>query len=463
MTRKKYAAAIVRTLADAGHRALYAGGCVRDLVLGIEPKDYDIATDARPEEVEALFERTLSVGRAFGVIIVMMGEHLYEVATFRREAGYDDLRHPSEVTFSDEEEDVKRRDFTINGLLYDPLTEEVIDYVGGRDDLMAGVVRAIGDPEARFREDALRLMRAVRFASRFVFEIEPATFAAIRAHAHLIKEISIERVREELVKSLTGAHAGRALRLLDETGLLEAILPEVSALKGVEQPPEFHPEGDVFTHTVIMLDMMEDPSPELMMCALLHDIGKPDTFKVSDRIRFNKHAEVGARLANNVMKRLRFSTRDIERVHDVVYQHMRFKDVKNMRRSKLIRFLRDENFKLHLELHRLDSLASHRSLENYEYCVRMLAEIPEEVIREKPLVTGRDLIAIGLIPGPSFSEILTAVEDKQLEGVLTTKDEALAYVKENLIRKKRVVKKKANKTGSAAQGRTRIKKKRRRR
>ena len=418
------------------YQAYLVGGCVRDLLLGREPKDYDIATDATPKQVMEIFPETYAVGAQFGVVLVPAPEGgQVEVATFRADIGYSDGRHPDEVRFSgDPREDVARRDFTINGMMLDPLSKEksgeVLDFVGGREDLKAGIVRAIGNPELRFNEDKLRMLRAVRFAARFEYEIEPATFAAIRKLAGEIEVISRERVRDELTRMLTEGHAPRAFLLLDESGLLAHVLPEISAMHGVEQPPEFHPEGDVFVHTLLLLEHLPQPCPmTLAWGALLHDVGKPATFRrAPDRIRFDNHVEVGVKIAEEVCRRLRFSNDETEQILSLVDNHMRFGHVSRMKESTLKRFLRLPLFDEHLALHRADSLASHRNLNTYEFLQRKREEIPVENIHPKPLVTGDDLIAAGHRPGPKFKEILTAVEDAQLEGRLPSREAALEFV-----------------------------------
>ncbi|MCK6472509.1 MAG: CCA tRNA nucleotidyltransferase [Planctomycetes bacterium] len=429
---RAFAEAIVRRLAGAGYRALFAGGCVRDMELGRTPKDWDVATSARPEQVQALFPRTVAVGEAFGVVRVLdQGDdpRQVEVATFRTESGYSDGRHPDQVAFADEKADVQRRDFTVNGLLFDPLTNEVLDYVGGRADLKAKVLRAIGDPDARFREDKLRLLRAVRFAAELGFSIEPATLAAVCAHASEVTAVSAERIRDELEKMLTGPDPRGAFELLHETGLLPVVLPEVAALCGVEQPPEFHPEGDVWVHTLMLLEQLQHATVTLALGALLHDIGKPPTYTKTDRVRFNEHEKVGAEMAAQVLERLRFPGEVIERVGDLVKQHMAFKDVPRMRPAKLKRFLRQPHFDEHLALHRLDCMASHGKLDAHAYCEAKLAELGEEDLRPAPLIDGNDLKALGLVPGPLYGKILSEVEDLQLEGGLTTPEQALAHVR----------------------------------
>ncbi|HXE91760.1 MAG TPA: CCA tRNA nucleotidyltransferase [Terriglobales bacterium] len=441
---------IVRALRDAGHQAYLVGGCVRDIVLGREPQDFDVSTDATPEQVMALFPQTYEVGARFGVVLVPV-EHppatseatrdskletpnqVIEVATFRSDGLYTDGRHPDQVTYTrDPREDVARRDFTINGLLLDPLEDDkVLDFVGGRADLEAGIIRAIGEPGRRFAEDKLRMLRAVRFAARFAYSIEPCTLAAIGEHAREIHKVSRERVRDELVKMLTEGHARRAFELLDTTGLLAEVLPEVAAMKGVAQPPQFHPEGDVWVHTLMLLEGLKPGcSPTLALGALLHDVGKPPTFRVApDRIRFDGHAEVGTKMAEEICRRFRFSNDQTEQVCALVANHLRFIDVPRMKQSTLKRFLRLPQFEEHLELHRLDCLASHGDLSVYELVKQKLVSTPPEQIRPKPLLTGDDLIAAGYVPSPRFKEILRAVEDAQLEGTLADKPQALEFVR----------------------------------
>lgn len=445
---KDFATSIVQTLRQRGFQAYLVGGCVRDLLLGREPKDYDLATDATPAQVMGIFPETYAVGAQFGVVLVpapVPATHdpgasskagAVEVATFRSDIGYSDGRHPDEVRFSrDPREDVARRDFTINGMLLDPLSGqppgEVLDFVDGRNDLKAGVIRAIGDPERRFGEDKLRMLRAVRFAARFEYAIEPSTFAAMQKLADEIQVVSRERVRDELTRMLTEGHARRAFLLLDESGLLKQVLPEISAMKGVEQPAEFHPEGDVFVHTLLLLENLPQPCPmTLAWGALLHDVGKPATFRVApDRIRFDNHVEVGAKIAEEICRRLRFSNDETEQILALVDNHMRFGHVSRMKESTLKKFLRMPGFDEHLALHRADSLASHGNLSTYEFIRQKRAEIPAETMRPAPLVTGDDLIAAGHAPGPKFREILTAVEDAQLEGRLPSREAALEFVR----------------------------------
>jgi putative nucleotidyltransferase with HDIG domain len=431
---------VVKALRQAGYQAYLVGGCVRDLLLGCQPKDFDISTDAPPDRILNLFPRSGQVGAHFGVVLVHSAPSAsdaahVEVATFRSDHDYADGRRPSRVQFeTDPREDVLRRDFTINGLMMDPETGQVLDHVGGRADLERRLIRAIGDPETRFREDHLRMLRAVRFAARLRFTIEPKTMAAICRHHSDIRKISAERVRDELVRILTeeGAHYG--FELLDSTGLLPDLLPEVASMKGVQQPPEFHPEGDVWVHTLLLLRNLDHPTLTLAWGALLHDVGKPPTFRPpagkAERIRFDGHVEAGVHLAHGILQRLRFSREDEEQIEALVANHMRFKDVDRMKESTLKRFLRLPKFEEHLELHRLDCLASHRHLENYEFVRRKLEELPAEQLKPKPLLTGRDLIAAGYIPGPEFSKMLSAVEDAQLEGRIHSPGEAMELLKE---------------------------------
>lgn len=442
MTPRELANAICEKLRAGGYEALLVGGCVRDLLLRREPADYDVATDATPDKVMELFPDSVAVGAQFGVILVPRDGLKVEVATFRSDAGYSDGRHPDRVEYArTAQEDVQRRDFTINGLLMRYDTEEVLDYVGGRADLQTGVIRAIGEPERRFREDKLRLLRAVRFAARFGFTIEPATLEAIRKHAGEITQVSAERIRDELTKLLTEGAARRGFELLEQTGLLKVVLPEVAAYQGVAQPPQFHPEGDVWIHTRLMIEQLPaGASPTLAWGVLLHDVGKPATFRsaeeTGDRIRFDGHVDVGVRMAEEIVRRLRFSNEDAEQIVALVANHMRFKDVEQMRASTLKRFVRLPRFEEHLELHRLDCLSSHRRLDSYGFIRRTLDETPPEQIRPPRLMTGEDLVAMGYKPGPVFREILNAVEDAQLEGQLKSRDEAVDYVKNSVAGRK---------------------------
>jgi poly(A) polymerase len=461
---------IIATLRDAGHQAYLAGGCVRDLLLGREPHDYDVATSATPDVVLNLFPRTFAVGAHFGVVLVAStcgaaegdvdaamsmranSERLVppqvvtEVATFRSDGAYSDGRHPDAVRYTTSaEEDVRRRDFTINGLLLDPerlvssfivlnkktfaVREGLIDYIGGLADLEAGIVRAIGEPAERFEEDRLRMLRAVRFAARFGFQIDPATAAAIRRLAHKTKAVSRERLRDELTKMLTEGHARRAFELLDECGLLTEVLPEVARMKGVEQPPQFHPEGDVWLHTLGLLAQLEAGCPlTLAWGALLHDVGKPATFTRSDRIRFNGHVDVGVAIAAEICRRFRFSNGESRQILSLVENHMRFADAPRMKASTLKRFFRLEEFPEHLALHRMDCMAGSGNLDHWEFVRERYESMSEETVRPAPLITGRELIAAGYLPGPAFRPMLRAVEDAQLEGAISTPAEALNFL-----------------------------------
>jgi putative nucleotidyltransferase with HDIG domain len=431
MDSEALARAVIAKLRSAGHQAWLVGGCVRDLLLGCKPKDYDVSTDARPDRIMDLFPRSGRVGAHFGVVLVRDAFSQVEVATFRSDLDYEDGRRPNTVHFErDPKQDVLRRDFTVNGLLMDPDTGKVLDYVDGRADLERRVIRAIGDPVARFREDHLRMLRAIRFAARLRFSIDPATFDAIRANHRLVLRVSAERIRDELVRILTEGGARRGFEMLDESGMLADILPEIAAMKGVEQPPEYHPEGDVWVHTLLLLEQLDDPTATLALGALLHDVGKPPTFRVAERIRFDGHVEEGVRMSHDILHRLRFSRDEIEQVEALVANHMKFKDVPQMRESTLKRFLRLPCFTEHLELHRLDCLSSNKRLENYEMVREKLAELSVEHLKPERLLTGADLIAAGYEPGPRFSEILSAVEDAQLEGRIHTSGEAIALVRE---------------------------------
>src|SRR5690348_14176543 len=432
---RETATEIVRTLRQTGHQAYLVGGCVRDLVLGREPADYDVATDGRPDEVMRIFPRSYAVGAQFCVVLVPADEAAapVEVATFRSDIGYSDGRHPDQVRYtSSAQEDVQRRDFTINGLLYDPIEDKVLDYVGGLADIRRGVVQTIGDPQQRFGEDKLRMLRAVRFAARFGYMIEPGTFSAMQRLAPLIHQVSCERIREELTKMLTEGRARRAFELLEESGLLPQVLPEISAMKGVEQPPQFHPEGDVWVHTLLLLEQLPHPCPKtLAWGALLHDVGKPPTFRVApDRIRFDEHVSVGVRMAEEICRRLRFSNDDTGQIAALVANHMRFADALKMKESTLKRFLRLPRFPEHLELHRIDCLSSHGDLTLYHFVKQRFESTPTDQVRPRPLLTGNDLIRAGYKPGPEFKEILSAVEDAQLEGRVESREQAMNFVRE---------------------------------
>lgn len=460
------AARVVAKLQAAGFSAYFVGGCVRDRLMGIVPRDYDIATSARPREVEGLFSRTVAVGAAFGVVRVLEEGGGYDVATFRSDGAYPDGRHPSRVVYSsDPRLDVQRRDFTINGLLYDPSSEKVLDFVRGERDIRSGVIRTIGPAERRFREDKLRLVRAVRFAARFGYELEKETLAALREQAGEVTRVSPERIREELARILAEGYAAAGIGGLEEVGLLVHLLPEVTDLKGVPQPPQFHPEGDCWVHTLLMLKLMDRsgakrgnklqeaeisdrpadrsppvsgvpfgtagtsyPSVTLAMGVLLHDIGKPPTFERSDRIRFNRHADVGARMARRVCERLRFSRKQQERITALVRDHLKFIDLPRMRASTLKRFLSQEGFEEHLELHRLDCLGSHGNLDNWRLAAEMLDRSKPEDLHPHPILTGKDLIQMGYVPGPVFGEILGSLRDAQLENRVKTRRQAKAWV-----------------------------------
>lgn len=435
MTPQEAAArGVADTLRRAGFIAYFAGGCVRDRLLGHDPDDFDVATDATATVVQEIFPRTIPVGVQFGVVLVLTAAEPVEVATFRSDAEYVDGRRPVGVRFSSPEEDAQRRDFTINGMFWDPANDRIIDMVGGRDDLQAGIIRAIGDPAARIHEDRLRMLRGVRFAARLQFVIEPNTLAAIRTSAPYIVDMAWERIGDEIVRMLTDTRDGsarRAFELLDTTGLLAAVLPEVAALKGVEQSPDYHPEGDVFIHTLKLLEQLDRPTETLALGALLHDIAKPRTAAIKgDRITFYGHCEQGAEMANAVCHRLRRSRETWERVTYLVREHLRPMNAREMRRSTLRRFLATPGVEELLELARLDAMASNQDLRDYEFCRDKLRELGEERKLPPPLITGRDLIERGLKPSPRFAEILNAAMELQLDGTLTTRDEALSWLSE---------------------------------
>ena len=451
---KATAIGIVKRLRENGFSALFAGGCVRDMLMGCIPEDYDIATDARPNDIINIFKRTFPIGIHFGVVLVMENDFEFEVATFRSDGTYSDGRHPDTVRFCDARGDALRRDFTINGMFYDPIEDKHFDYVGGEDDLNACLIRAIGDPFERFDEDRLRMIRAVRFACRFDFKIEDQTAEAIKKFHDKILTVSRERIRDELRKTLTGPNPDTSIKMLDDLGLLHEILPEVTAMKGIEQPENFHPEGDVFTHTLLTLTKLADGreatdtieehhsapngpgkkylygSWELAMAVLLHDIGKPVTFEISDRIRFNNHDSVGAKMAERICERLRMSNAEKERITWLVKMHLYLRHAQEMRISKLKRLFAHEGYPELAELYKVDSLASTANLDDYNFCQRMFEELREEEIKPEPLITGNDLIALGLKPGPIFSIILDAIKDEQLEQKITTKEDALEKAKE---------------------------------
>ncbi len=425
---------LLRVLRDAGYTAYFAGGCVRDFLLATIPKDYDIATDATPDQVVSIFPHAQQVGAHFGVVVVRSKGQHFEVATFRTDGSYHDGRRPSSVAYSTPAEDAQRRDFTINGIFYDPVAERVIDFVGGEQDLQAGVLRAIGGAEERFQEDYLRLLRAVRFAASLAFQIEPKTWSSIKANAAGLQKISIERVREEFVRMLLHPSRVRGFDLLVESGLMAQFLPEILALKGCEQPPQWHPEGDVFVHTRLMLSMAApDASLPLLLSILLHDIGKPATFTVDEtgRIRFSGHDAVGAEMAGEILRRMKFSNEIIEQVVEMVACHMRYMNVKDMRTAKLKRFMARPTFPQELELHRIDCAGSNGFTDNYDFLQVKLEEFSQSPIIPPKLIDGRELMLLGYPSGPLLGEILTNVQTQQLEGLLSTKDEALAWVQEN--------------------------------
>jgi poly(A) polymerase len=428
---------IVRHLQSAGFSAFWVGGCVRDFLLGREPGDYDIATSARPEQIEKLFKRTVAVGKKFGVMVVLEGGHQFQVATFRAEADYQDGRHPEQVTFANAEADAQRRDFTVNGLFYDPVAEKLHDWVGGEKDLRAKIIRTIGSPGERFAEDHLRLLRAVRFAAQLNFEIESQTFAAVRALAPKIELISAERIRDELIKLFSPPHAARGLVLLLKCGLLPGVLPEVITTIVCEQSPDFHPEGTVFEHIRLMLEKLPPGAhPSLPWMVILHDIAKPATAELDSatgKIHFYGHEKVGAALAERILTRLRFPKKQIEEIVACVRQHMQFKDVKQMRKATLRRLLLRKTFPLELELHRLDCLGSHGDLEHYEFLVAQAAELEKQPAIRPPLLTGDDLIALGVKPGPAMGALLAEIREKQLQDELKTPRQARAWVKKQLL------------------------------
>jgi poly(A) polymerase len=424
---------IVARLQRAGFAAFWVGGCVRDFLLGREPQDFDIATDAKPEQVEKLFKKTIPVGRKFGVMAVVEDKHQFQVATFRAEADYQDGRRPEKIVFANAEADAQRRDFTVNGLFYDPLTKKIHDWVGGEKDLRAKTIRTIGKPEERFGEDHLRLLRAVRFAAQLDFETEPKTFAAVKKLAPKIKLISAERIRDELLKLFLPPHAARGLVLLRESGLLEHILPELAATIDCEQSPDFHPEGTVFEHIKLRLEKLPPDSNELLPWAvLLHDIAKPLTAEKdlkTGAIHFYGHEKIGAEMARAILNRLRFPKKQIDEIVACVLHHMQFKDVKQMRKSTLRRLLLRETFPLELELHKLDCLGSHGDLELYDFLLEQAKELKKLPTIRPPLLTGKDLIELGMKPGKELGALLHEIREKQLADELKNKREAKSWAK----------------------------------
>jgi tRNA nucleotidyltransferase/poly(A) polymerase len=436
-TPKETAAlSIVKRLAGAGFAALYAGGYVRDMALGVglaDRGDIDIATSATPQQIGGLFPSVVGVGEHFGVMIVVVDAMPFEVATFRRDVGSIDGRHPESVTFTGAGEDAQRRDFTINGMFFDPMTDTIIDHVNGSRDCAAGIIRAIGDPKLRFAEDYLRLIRAIRFAARFGFAIEPLTWSALCENIAGINRISAERIFQEMDKILAFPHADKALAMLHESGLLSILFPEIERCVGVAQPEQFHPEGDVFTHTVKALSLLDRPTQRLAWSVLLHDIGKPVTMVLADRIRFSNHDVAGARMADNLLHRLKAPAALIEGVCEIIVNHMNFMNVQKMRLSTLKKFLARPTLEDELELHRVDCLASHGDISNHDFIRQKQTEMPVQEIKPPALLNGRDLIALGMTPGPLFGKILDEAYDLQLEEKLATREDALEWLKKNFL------------------------------
>ncbi|HXV81866.1 MAG TPA: CCA tRNA nucleotidyltransferase [Candidatus Binatia bacterium] len=429
MPQKDKAIAIVKRLRDQGYESYLAGGCVRDMLLGKAPQDYDITTNAKPEEIVKIFPKTVPVGAQFGVILVVVEGHAFEVASFRHDGPYLDGRRPTHVRYGSLQEDIFRRDFTINGMVYDPIADELIDRVGGRQDLERKLIRAIGIPRFRFEEDRLRMVRAVRFAASLDFAIESETLSAIRELAPTVKQISWERIGEEITRILTEGGAKAGFELLDRTGLLKVLLPEIDAMKGVEQSPDYHPEGDVFTHTMLTLSHLDAPTETLAYGCLLHDVGKPVCIRRDEeRLTFYGHTEKGAEMAEEILKRLKRSRATRERVAYLVRNHLRHLQAPQMRLSTLKRFLDEEGIEELLELTRIDALSANGDLEHYHFCKQKLAELRKDEIHPEPLLRGRDLIAMGFSPGPSFQTILKEVEEAQLGGELTSREEAMDWV-----------------------------------
>ncbi|HWB05899.1 MAG TPA: CCA tRNA nucleotidyltransferase [Verrucomicrobiales bacterium] len=435
MSMRQTAEALARRLQDAGHTAYFAGGCVRDELLGVKPKDYDIATSATPAEVQKLFPRSQSVGAHFGVILVKEDGDPFEIATFRTDGSYRDGRRPETVEFSTPEEDAQRRDFTVNGMFLDPVTDKIIDFVGGLEDLRERRLRAIGEPSARFKEDHLRLLRAVRFATVLGYEIDPATWSAVLEHVESITRISIERSREEFVRILQHPNRLRGFDLLAESRLLFYLLPEMEALKGCTQPPEYHPEGDVWVHTRLMLSLLpETASVPLVLSVLLHDIGKPATWSydpAEGRIRFNGHDQLGAQMTEEILRRLKFSNDVIHATVEAVANHMKFMHVQDMRTSRLKRWIASPTFPDELQLHRVDCLGSNGMLDNFEFMLHKQEEFSNEPVLPPRLIDGHALMDLGYPGGPELGRILNAAHDAQLEGVITTREEAIAWVRDH--------------------------------
>lgn len=430
---------VVERLQQEGHETYWAGGCVRDQLLGQTPIDYDIATAATPDQVLQIFPGANAVGKSFGVVIANLDAHTFEIATFRQDVGYTDGRHPDTVIFTTAQEDAQRRDFTINAMFWNPIQETLLDFVDGQPDLQDKIIRAVGNPSLRFEEDHLRMLRAVRFAHRLGFAIEPETQNAIRTHAESLKNISPDRIRDEFTRILIESpKPGKAIWELEKLGLLQTFLPEVSALQHQPQPPEFHPEGDVLTHTLMMLDDMNERSPALVYAVLLHDIAKPATATYDGkRIRFHGHAEKGAKMAEQIMRRMRMPNALIEEVQACVKRHMRFMEVKNMRKSTLRRMVGNPYFPTELELHRLDCRACHGKLDNYDFLTKKIAEFESEPVLPEPWVNGHDLIQMGLKPSPRFGKLLKQAYDRQLEGQVDNREQLLQWLREKLDRKRK--------------------------
>lgn len=430
------ATAVVERLQQAGFEAYWVGGCVRDRLLGREPGDYDIVTAARPGQIEELFRKTIPVGRQFGIIVVVEEQHQFQVATFRAEADYEDGRRPGTITFADAKADALRRDFTVNGLFYDPIRQQLQDWVGGQRDLAAKVIRTIGEPAERFAEDHLRLLRAVRFAAQLGFEIEANTMSELKRNAEKIRRISAERVREELLKLLSPPHASRGLELLRESSLLDHVLPEIAATVTCEQSPDYHPEGSVFKHLLLMLSLLPgDADPLLSWSVLLHDVAKPVTATkdhVSGSIHFYGHERIGAEMSKEILERLRFPKKEIETVVQAVRCHMQFKDAPQMRKATLRRLLMRPTFPLELELHRLDCLGSHGQLDIYNFLREEEKKLGEKPALRPPLLTGDDLIKMGLSPGPELGSLLAEIRERQLQDELQTPDEARQWAGERI-------------------------------
>jgi len=437
INKRKNAAQIVSLLKKAGFEAYFVGGCVRDFILGITPDDYDIVTSAHPDQIMTMFNRTIAIGAKFGVVAVIMDGHPYEVATFRSDDSYDDGRRPSKVHFTSAKEDVYRRDFTINGLLMDPVTGYIQDYVDGIADIKKKIIRTIGNADTRFNEDYLRMLRAIRFTANLNFSLDPVTKEAIFKNAAKISSISAERLQDELTKLLTRGGANFGMELMAQTGMLSVILPEVDSMRGVEQPPRFHPEGDVWKHTLLMLKILSAEiksgvSPALAWGVLLHDVGKPVCRSEDEKgVHFYGHVQQGEKIADEIMQRLRFSRLLRETVLNLIHEHMMFMNVQKMRQSRLKRFLRIPDFQLHLELHRLDCLASHGLLDNYEFCLDQLASLDKEDLHPPRLMTGDDIMAMGFPSGKIIGEIMKALEEEQLEGRISTPEDAIVFVRKN--------------------------------